>query len=87
MPRMKKPKVIKKKNLKYGGLPVWGTAKYSTNPIIELDAKLKGFEHLTILCHEALHIAYPQMGEKRIRQGAKVIAATIWSQNYRMFER
>jgi hypothetical protein len=84
---MKSPKVIKRKNLKYGGVPVWGTAKFSRNPIIELDSKLKGFEHLTILCHEALHLAYGKMPEAEIRQGAKLMAATIWSQNYRRFER
>ncbi len=37
-----------KKNLKYGGVPVWGTAKYSREPIIELDKALKGYDHLTI---------------------------------------
>ena len=84
---MKKPKVVTKRNLKFEGKPVWGTARYSTNPIIELDAKLRGFDHLTILCHEAIHIAYPEMGEKEVRHGAKVIAATLWSQNYRRFDR
>lgn len=68
------------------GVPVWGTAKYSPNPLIELDSQLKGFNHLTILCHEAIHIAFPKMGEKRVRQSAKMLAATIWSQKYRRVE-
>lgn len=83
---MKKPKVVIKRNLKAGKVPVWGTAKYSTNPIIELDKGLKGFDHLTILCHEALHLAFPKLGERRIREAAKVMAATIWSQRYRKVE-
>ena len=83
---MKRPKVISKRNLKYGRKPVWGTAMYSTNPIIELDKGLKGFDHLTILCHEALHLAFPKMGERRIRESAKLIAATVWSQRYRRVE-
>ena len=80
---MKKPKVVTKRNLKAGKVPVWGTAKYSTNPIIELDKGLKGFDHLTILCHEAVHLAFPKMGERKVRESAKLLAATIWSQRYR----
>lgn len=83
---MRRPKVINKRNLKYGKEPVWGTAKYSRNPIIELDKGLKGFDHLTILCHEAIHLAFPNLGEKRVRESAKLIAATIWSQRYRRVE-
>ena len=79
---MKKPKVVTKRSLKLGGHPVWGTARYSKNPIIELDKSLTGFNHLTILCHEAIHIAFPKLGEKRVREAAKVMAATIWSQRY-----
>ena len=83
---MKKPKVVTKRNLKAGKVPVWGTAKYSTNPIIELDKGLKGFDHLTILCHEAVHLAFPKMGERKVRESAKLLAATIWSQRYRRVE-
>lgn len=85
-PHMKKPKIVNKRGLRYSGEPVWGTAKYSKNPIIELDKALKGFEHLTILCHEAIHLAFPNLGEKRVRQAAKLMAATIWSQKYRRVE-
>lgn len=83
---MKKPKVVRKRKIFVDGKPAWGSAKFSTNPLIQLDSQLKGFNHLTILCHEAIHIAFPQMGEKRVRQAAKMIAATIWSQKYRRVE-
>jgi hypothetical protein len=83
---MKKPKVVNTRGLKYGGVPVWGTAKYSKEPVIELDKGLKGFNHLTILCHEAVHLAFPNLGEKRVRESAKLLAATIWSQRYRRVE-
>lgn len=83
---MKKPKVIRKRKVIVDGKPAWGSTKFSTNPLIELDYQLKGFNHLTILCHEAIHIAFPKLGEKRVRQAAKVIAATIWSQKYRRVE-
>jgi hypothetical protein len=83
---MRRPKVIHKRNLKAGKLRVWGTAKYSTNPIIELDSALKGFDHLTILCHEAVHLAFPNLGERKVREAAKLMAATIWSQRYRRVE-
>lgn len=83
---MKKPKVVVKRNLKHKNEPVWGTAVYSQNPLIELDAKLKGFNHLTILCHEAIHIAYPSLKEKDVRHGAKVLAGVLWSQKYRRID-
>lgn len=82
-----KPKVVSKRNLKHGGIPVWGTAKYSRNPIIEIDKTLKGLPHLTILTHEALHLCYPEMGEAEIRRSAKVLASVLWGQGYRRIER
>lgn len=82
-----KPKVIHKRNLKLGKQPVWGTAKYSRNPIIELDKNLKGFDHLTILLHECIHLAYPKMREDDVRRSAKLMAGVLWSQGYRRIER
>lgn len=82
-----KPKVVSKRNLKHKGEPVWGTAKYSRNPIIELDKGLKALPHLTILCHEALHITFPDLHEREVRRTAKVMASLLWSQGYRRIER
>ena len=82
-----KPKVVSKRNLKHKGHPVWGIATISHKPIIELDKTLKGFNHLTILCHEALHITFPELHEREVRRSAKLLAGVIWSQGYRRFER
>ena len=82
-----KPKVVVRRGLKHAGVPVWGTAQYAKKPIIELDKSLKGFNHLTILVHEALHLAYPDLSEADVRRGAKLIAAVEWSQGYRRVER
>lgn len=83
---MKKPKVIVKPRLKHRKTPVWGIATISKNPIIELDRALKGFDHLTILTHEAIHLAYPKMKERDVRSGAKLVASVLWGQRYRRFE-
>lgn len=82
-----KPKVVHKRSPKFKGKPVWGLAVYSKNPVIELDKTLKGFNHLTILVHEALHIAFPKMREDEVRRNAKVMASVLWSQGYRRIER
>lgn len=79
----RKPKVVAKRGLKHKGEPVWGVATLGHKPIIELDKTLKGFNHLTILTHEAIHLAYPDMHEREVRAGAKLMASIIWGQNYR----
>jgi hypothetical protein len=53
------------------------------NPLIEIDERLKGHERLVILCHEALHCAFPKMPEENIIAHSKLIASVIWSGNYR----
>ena len=65
---------------------MWGTSLNAKEPLIELDAELKKLDHLTILAHEAVHLAYPNMSERKVIAGSKLIASIIWSQNYRRVE-
>lgn len=53
------------------------------NPLIEIDARLRGRERLTILCHEALHVAMPALSERQVIRMAKVLASVLWADNYR----
>lgn len=54
-----------------------------TNPLIEIDHRLKGKDRLTILTHEAIHIAFPTLGETAVIKKAKLIASVLWADNYR----
>lgn len=55
----------------------------SDNPLIEIDPKLQGRDRLTILVHEAMHVAFPSMPEKQVIRAGKVISAVLWADNYR----
>ena len=56
------------------------------NPLLEIDERLRGFKHLTVLCHEAVHASFPSMAERRVISAGKVIAGILWASNYRRFQ-
>ncbi len=36
-----------------------------------------------MLCHEALHVAFPDMSEKEVDRAGKVVSRVLWQENYR----
>jgi len=62
----------------------WGQATmHPRRPLIEVDPRLSPSRELEVLCHEALHIAFPKMTEKEVDRAGKVVSRVLWSQNYR----
>jgi hypothetical protein len=51
--------------------------------VIEIDPRLKPKKWLSRLCHEALHVAFPDMDEKRVRAAENKIAAILWQNGVR----
>jgi len=85
MKKQKKPKIVERnlgKSKVHGQVWNWDDA----NPLIELDHRLKGKNRLCILTHEALHCAFPSMGEKSVIRAAKLVSSILWSDNYRKVE-
>jgi hypothetical protein len=46
--------------------------------VIEIEGRQKPREWLSTLVHEALHVAFPAMGEKPIAAAEKKIADILW---------
>lgn len=84
MPK-KIPQIIYKK---LGNEWAWGQAWQSIkHPRIEIDPRLGAKRHLEVLCHEALHIALPELqgkkGEAEIDRLGKLVSAVLWKDGYR----
>ena len=83
MPR-KKARKVKVVWRPLGKERAWGQATmHPRRPLIEVDPRLSPPRELEVLCHEALHIAFPQMTEKEVDRAGKVVSRVLWSQNYR----
>lgn len=66
----------------------WGQAHQDPhNPLIEIDPRLGAKRHLEVLCHEALHIALPDLvgdkGEAEIDRLGKRVSEVLWKDGYR----
>jgi hypothetical protein len=83
--KRKKVKVIDKKlgREKLHG-QVWGYM--DDNPLIEIDPRLKSKERLIILVHEAMHVSFPNMAEKRVIRAGKLIGSILWTDGYRRID-
>lgn len=55
----------------------------SDNPLIEIDERLRGLDRLTIVVHEAVHVAMPTLSEKGVIRAAKIVASVLWADHYR----
>lgn len=83
MPR-KKARKVKVVWRPLGKERAWGQATMDPRrPLIEVDPRLSPARELEVLCHEALHIAFPKMSEKEVDRAGKVVSRVLWSQNYR----
>jgi hypothetical protein len=55
----------------------------SDNPLIEIDERLRGLDRLTIVTHEAIHVAMPTLSERGVIRVSKLVASVLWADNYR----
>jgi len=60
----------------------WGQATIGEG-LIEIDPRLGARRQLEVLCHEQVHLTFPEMSETQVDRAGKDIAAVLWSQNYR----
>jgi hypothetical protein len=51
--------------------------------IIEIDPRQKPKTYFDTLIHEALHLAFPEANETRIRKATKIIRDILWTHKYR----
>ena len=71
-------KVIEKK---LGQERAWGTS--DAFGLIEIDERLCEADRLTVLVHEAVHVADPMLTEEQVCRLGKLIGPLLWSQGYR----
>ena len=74
-----KVKVVERK---LGRIGAYGVATKSAN-LIELDPRMSERRRLTILVHEALHLARWDMTEREVTAIAPKIGKVLWQQGYR----
>jgi hypothetical protein len=75
------PKKVKIVERKLGQERAWGTS--DEKGLIELDPRLPEADRLTILVHEALHVAGPELTEEQVCRLGKAVGPIIWGQGYR----
>lgn len=85
VPRKRKPKIIYRH---LGNEWAWGQAHPHQNPpLIEIDPRLGAKRMLEVICHEALHIALPDLvgdkGEAEIDRLGKAVSDVLWRDGYR----
>jgi hypothetical protein len=62
----------------------WGQATTDpAHPVIEVDPRLSPRRELEVLVHEAIHICWPDKGEKDVDRAGKLISSVLWQENYR----
>lgn len=77
--RRPKVKVVERK---LGHIGAYGAATLQRN-LIELDPRMSERRRLTILVHEALHLAKWEMTEREVTRIAPKIGKVLWEQGYR----
>jgi len=78
-------KSIKIVHRKLGKYQAYGLA-WQEDRTIEIDERLRGYEHLETFIHELLHIQNPVWPEMKVRGHAKEMAGHLWKHNYRRVE-
>ena len=79
MPKSRKSKVVW---VKLGRQKAWGQATIGEG-LIEIDPRLGAKRQLEVLCHEQVHLTFPEMSEAQVDRAGKDLAAVLWDQNYR----
>jgi hypothetical protein len=68
--------------VKLGRQKAWGQATIGEG-LIEIDPRLGAKRQLEVLCHEQVHLTFPEMSEAQVDRAGKDLAAVLWDQNYR----
>jgi hypothetical protein len=79
MKRRQKSKVV---YVKLGRQKAWGQATIGEG-LIEIDPRLGAKRQLEVLCHEQVHLTFPELSEAQVDRAGKDLAAVLWDQNYR----
>lgn len=79
MSRRSKSKVVYRR---LGREKAWGQATIGEG-LIEIDPRLGAKRQLEVLCHEQVHLTFPEMSEAQVDRAGKDLAAVLWDQNYR----
>jgi hypothetical protein len=77
--RRQKSKV---KWVKLGRQRAWGQATIGEG-LIEIDPRLGAKRQLEVLCHEQVHLTFPELSEAQVDRAGKDLAAMLWDQDYR----
>jgi hypothetical protein len=77
--RRQKSKV---KWVKLGRQRAWGQATIGEG-LIEIDPRLGAKRQLEVLCHEQIHLTFPELSESQVDRAGKDLAAVLWDQDYR----
>jgi len=56
---------------------------WTEDNLIEIDERIKAFEHLEVVIHEVIHIQNPKWSEIKVEGHAKQLAKILWSMGYR----
>ena len=80
MPR--RPRKVKVVERKLGRIGAYGMATLAQN-LIELDPRMTERRRLTILVHEAIHLARWDLTEREVTKLAPKIGKVLWQQGYR----
>ncbi len=67
---------------KLGKERAWGQATIGEN-LIEIDPRLGAKRQLEVLCHEQVHLTFPEMPEAQVDRAGKDLARMLWAQDYR----
>jgi len=78
----RKPKLVKVVWRKLGRERAWGQATIGED-LIEVDPRLGAKRQLEVLCHEQVHLTFPDMPEAQVDRAGKDLARMLWSQDYR----
>ena len=60
----------------------WGQATIGED-LIEVDPRLGAKRQLEVLCHEQVHLTFPEMPEAQVDRAGKDLARMLWAQDYR----
>ena len=68
--------------VKLGRQRAWGQATIGEG-LIEIDPRLGAKRQLEVLCHEQVHLTFPEMSEAQVDRAGKDLAKMLWAQDYR----
>ena len=78
----RKSKPVKVVWRKLGRERAWGQATIGED-LIEIGPRLGAKRQLEVLCHEQVHLIFPNASEPEVDKAGKALAKMLWAQNYR----